>query len=122
MHSEPNYTVRSAITDLIDDTPMDTPTNDMTRLCSGAFGSITKDPRTKQTKRYVSCCHGYMHNQYFSERLLEFVESEAELSGSDVGPEESEGEEGEDGYEDDGASDIGLSDNELYNQVNKVHM
>ena len=59
---------------------------------------------------------------YFSERLLEFVESEAELSGSDVGGEESEEEEGEDGYEEEGGSDADLPEDELYDQVNRVHM
>lgn len=81
-------------------------------------------PRAKQTKGCVLCCHSNMYSWCLccSERLLEFVEGEAELSGSDVGPEESEGEEGEDGYVEEGGSDADLSDSELQHQINKVHM
>ena len=56
------------------------------------------------------------------------MESEAELSGSDVGEDENEGEElgtgeEEDSYEDEGeGSDVPLSDTELRNQVNNAHM
>ncbi len=64
------------------------------------------------------------------DRLAEFVESEAELSGSDVGEDEddeilAEEEEGLYGYgkEEEGAqSDVPLSDTELWDQVNKAHM
>lgn len=59
------------------------------------------------------------------ERLAEFVESEAELSGEDVGSEEEEegplsGE--EEDYEEEGGSDVPLSDAELWDQVNKAHL
>ena len=64
-----------------------------------------------------------------SDRLAEFVESEAELSGSDMGPDEddeilAEEEEGLYGYKEDegGQSDVPLSDSELWDQVNKAHM
>ena len=57
--------------------------------------------------------------------MAEFVESEAELSGSDVGSDKDEEDylyAGQD-YEDEGAgSDVPLSDSELWDQVNKVHM
>lgn len=57
------------------------------------------------------------------ERLAEFVESEAELSGEDVGPEEEEGPfSGEEDYEEEGGSDVPLSDAELWDQVNKAHL
>ena len=60
----------------------------------------------------------------YRERLAEFVESEAELSGEDVGSdmEEEEGG-GVSEYEDEGdQSDVPLSESELWNQVNKAHM
>ncbi len=59
---------------------------------------------------------------FFSKRLLDFVESEAELSGSDIEEDDEDDGVSEDSYEVDEGSDIQLSDNELRNQVNKVHM
>lgn len=61
------------------------------------------------------------------ERLAQFVESEAELSGEDMGAgsavEEEEEGEGVSEYEDEGnQSDVPLSNSELWNQVNKAHM
>lgn len=59
----------------------------------------------------------------YSERLDEFVESEAELSGSDIGDDDEE-DEGQDEYEEDEAagSDVPDSENVLWDQVNKAHM
>ena len=61
-----------------------------------------------------------------SERLAEFVESEAELSGEDVGPDEDDKEEGD---EEDMLNqylaeeeDLGMSKQELRDQVAKAHM
>ena len=60
------------------------------------------------------------------DRLAEFVESEAELSGSDVGSDKDEEDylyAGQDYEDDEGAgSDLPLSDSELKEQINKVHM
>jgi len=66
---------------------------------------------------YDTCC--------YRERLAEFVESEAELSGEDVGsdPGEEEPFSGQDEYEEEeGVSDVPLSESELWDQVNKAHM
>ncbi|TRY53665.1 hypothetical protein DNTS_008665 [Danionella cerebrum] len=54
-------------------------------------------------------------------RLAQFVESEAELSGSDVGSED-EGEDDKDEYEEDEILEDLPSDEELMDQVNRIHM
>ena len=67
-----------------------------------------------------------VYSAYYRERLAEFVESEAELSGSDVGSDKDEEDflyAGQDYEDDEGAgSDLPLSDSELKEQINKVHM
>ncbi|XP_019853071.1 PREDICTED: claspin-like isoform X2 [Amphimedon queenslandica] len=59
-----------------------------------------------------------------SERLKDFVESEAELSGTDIASDDDEEEMGGDSYEEEegAGSDVPLSEGELWDQVNKVHM
>ena len=58
------------------------------------------------------------------ELLEQFVESEAELSGSDVSSDEEDKHGSElDQYEEECAgSDVPHSDSELHQQVNKIHM
>ena len=67
----------------------------------------------------------YSHSLCCSERLQEFVESEAELSGEDVGPDEEDDDNcgGPDEYEEEEGVELeaGLSETELRDQVTKVH-
>lgn len=59
--------------------------------------------------------------------MAEFVESEAELSGEDVGSDEEDEDDEEDlllanEYEEDEGVELELSKSELWDQVNKAHL
>ena len=69
-----------------------------------------------------------LHGDHCRRRLEEFVESEAELSGSDYGMASDEERAYLDNEEDEvlerlsGDSEINMSEDELKKQVNRVHM
>ena len=125
--------------------------DDVIGLCSGVFSSLPPhkpaydssddddDVMPKLSRKRIRSKASPINNRYcpllliksimiglFSDRLQEFVESEAELSGSDVGPDEREEDDDEElniYEEEEGAgSDVPLSDTELWDQVNQVHL
>uniref|UniRef100_A0A3Q2PWS9 Claspin n=1 Tax=Fundulus heteroclitus TaxID=8078 RepID=A0A3Q2PWS9_FUNHE len=105
----------------------DKPMERLLRFCSGTFPSQGEDTCSSHVLRFLPrspvppTFSGHPGSGSVRRTLMDFVDSEAELSGSDVGSDDEEGDVGSE-YEEEELLEELPSDEELHNQVNKIHM